>query len=127
MREIEEKVSLKDWKLDEVEEIEELEEIYPEEINIKINKYGSVILSISDVCIGQVNKLVFEASVDAIIGNVSKFYIEQFSIDISENGEKYVKVLHEFNGIPEFIFGQKRIDLIEEQLERNREGADDDN
>ena len=125
-----EKKSLKDWKPESVTgDLSKYiaDEIYPEEITIRIHKEGSVILLIGDVCIGQVSKLVLEAGVDAVVGNVSKFHIEQFSIDVSEDGEEYVKVLHEFDGVSEFIFGQKRINLIEDQLEQNREGVDDDN
>ncbi len=120
-------ISLKDWKLNEAEEIEELEGIYPEEINIKILKSGCVLLSIGTVLVGQIKELAFVASADATLGQIVRFHVKQFSIDTSEGGEEYVKTLHEFDGISEFIAGQKLINKVEEQLERNREGVDDDN
>lgn len=119
--------------MSEIKDFEACTDIFPEEINIKILKNGFVHISIGDAPIGLIQEFDIVASADAVMGNVAKFHVKQFSIDVSEDGETFENVLHEFDGVSEFISGQKLINpapisvFSEEQLEQIEKGVDDDN
>lgn len=114
------KMSLKDWKPDEtLGDLSKyaVNDIYPEDITIKIHKCGFITVAIGDIAIGQIQELVCKGSVDPVGADVDEFHVKQISLNKPEDQSEYMTTVHEFDGVLEFIEGQKLINAFQSDEE----------